>query len=281
MKPLGQIKRSIQLFWLVVGFALVAGVGVLDVLTGYELSVSLFYLLPVSVVTWFGGRRYGIVASVVSAFVWFAADLFSGHPYPHPVILYWNTAIRFGFFLSTTLLLSALQQALEHEQQLARIDNLTGAVNQRFFTELLQRELDRSQRFKHPLTVAYVDLDNFKMVNDSMGHSIGDKVLTTTVRNARGVLRKTDVVARIGGDEFAVLLPQTDEAAAHTALNKLRLSLLDEMRKNNWPVTFSIGVLTCIKMPSTTDELLKQADALMYSVKNAGKNAVTYSVYAD
>lgn len=239
----------------------------------------MFYLLPISFATWFGGKRTGVAISLASAFSWFGADAVTGHTYSHPAIPYWNTAIRFGVFLVVTLLLAALRKAHENDLNLARIDNLTGAVNARFFTELIQTEIDRSQRNKRPLTVAYVDLDNFKSVNDNFGHSIGNKVLSTTVKHAISQLRKVDVVARLGGDEFAFLLRETDQAQARVAISKIQTGLLAEMRRNNWPVTFSIGVLTCINRPHTIDDLIKRADDLMYSVKKSGKNSISYSLY--
>ncbi|GAB3015258.1 hypothetical protein GCM10027098_07110 [Bowmanella dokdonensis] len=263
-----------------VAFILVAGVGLLDIVTGYELAFSLFYLLPVSLAAWFVGKRFGLATSVVSALAWGMADLLSEQPYSHPAILYWNTTIRFGVFLITALLMSSLRQALEREQELSRVDNLTGAVNRRFFAELLQMELDRSQRSKHPLTLAYIDLDNFKAINDRLGHAAGDQLLATTVRQVKGQLRKTDILARLGGDEFAILLPETHMEAAKLVISDVQAHFLNEMHRNNWPVTLSIGVLTCTKIPATTDELLNQADALMYAAKNQGKNAVCYAVYA-
>lgn len=278
---ISRFKKRSRLFWAITGFTLIAGVGSVDFLTGYEFSFSLFYLLPISLTTWYVGIRLGFATSVVSAFVWLTADVYSGHLYSNILIPYWNTAIRFGFFLITTLLISALSKALEQEKELARIDNLTGAVNKRFFSELVQMEVDRSQRFKHTFTIAYVDLDNFKKVNDRFGHSEGDKVLVATVKQAKKQLRKTDVLARLGGDEFAFLLPETDEAESRIIIPRIQLSLLEEMSRNHWPVTFSIGVLTCINIQISTDELIKQADDLMYSVKNNGKNSISYSVSAD
>ena len=280
MKLLPHLEKKSRLFWAVVAFTLVGGVGVLDILSGYELAFSLFYLLPVSLAAWFVGKRYGIVISAISALVWFIADLLPEHSYSHPVIPYWNTTIRFGVFLIIALLMSALRQALQREQALSRIDHLTGAVNRRFFAELVQMELDRSQRAKYPLTLAYVDLDNFKAINDRLGHGVGDQVLATTVKQVKGQLRKTDVIARLGGDEFAILLPETHNVAAKAVISKVQANFLDEMHKNNWPVTLSIGVLTCTETPPTTDELLKQVDTLMYSAKNQGKNAICYSLYA-
>jgi diguanylate cyclase (GGDEF)-like protein len=277
MNILTPLEKRSRALWAIVGFLLVFLIGLMDILTGYEFAFSLFYLLPISSATWFAGRRLGVTTSVVSAFIWFVSDVITGHPYSHPAIPYWNTAIRFGFFLITTLLLAALKQAHEHEKELARIDKLTGAVNRSFFSELVQMEIDRSQRFGHPFTLAYIDLDNFKAVNDHFGHSSGDKVLYTMVQQAKSQLRRTDVVARLGGDEFAFLLPETDQDAAQIVISKVQNSLLNEMHRNDWPVTFSIGVLTCINAPHTTDELIRQADDLMYSVKNNGKNSIGYS----
>jgi diguanylate cyclase (GGDEF)-like protein len=127
--------------------------------------------------------------------------------------------------------------------------------------------------------LAYIDLDNFKIMNDQFGHSVGDQVLRTVVSSARKYLRKTDVVARLGGDEFALLMPETDQESARIALSKIQSGLLEEMRQSHWPITFSIGVLTCMATPQTTDALVSLADELMYSVKRNGKNAIKYSSY--
>jgi diguanylate cyclase (GGDEF)-like protein len=174
---------------------------------------------------------------------------------------------------------SALKSALEREKELARTDYLTGAVNSRLFFELVQMEIDRSQRYEHPFTLVYIDLDNFKAVNDQFGHTTGDLVLRAVVSYAKKYLRKIDVIARLGGDEFALLLPETNQESAGVALTKLQGGLLEEMRQNNWPITFSIGVLTCNVAPLKSDELVKMADELMYSVKRGSKNAIRYSTY--
>ncbi len=276
-----RLEQRGPFFWVVAGFVLVLGVGIVDLLTGYELAFSLFYFLPVSLVAWFGGRNIGIAISVVSGICWFGADHFAGHPYSHPAIPYWNAAIRFSVFLTVAILVSALRRAHDHEKELARIDGLTGAVNVRFFYELLRMEIDRTQRTQRPFTIVYLDLDNFKQVNDHNGHSVGDKVLYAVVDRAKSQLRRIDVVARLGGDEFAFLLPETDQSEARVVISKVQIGMLEEMRRNNWPVTFSIGVLTCFEVPKAIDELIKQADALMYSVKNSGKNAIRYAIYAE
>jgi diguanylate cyclase (GGDEF)-like protein len=273
-----QSKPSFVL--IIVGFVLTGLIGIVDFLMGYEMSFSVFYVLPVAIVTWLTNRRLGLVTSFVGAFVWLGADLTSGHTYSYPLIPIWNTLIRLAFFVIITLLLSALKKATERERKFARIDNLTGAANPRFFYDLAQMEIERFQRYKHPFTLAYIDLDNFKTVNDQFGHPTGDQVLRIVASSARKYLRKTDVIARLGGDEFALLLPETSEVSARVALSKIQSELLEEMRIGNWPITFSIGVLTCNVAPHTTEELVRMADELMYSVKHESKNSIKYSTYA-
>jgi diguanylate cyclase (GGDEF)-like protein len=273
-------KQGNPYYVLAAAFTLTGIIGVVDFLTGYEIALSLFYVLPVALVTWLTSRRFGLVTSLAGAIVWFWADVASGHPYPHPLIPVWNTIIRFGFFMIIALLLSALRKAMERERELARRDNLTGAMNSRFFYDLAQMEIDRFQRYEHPFTLAYIDLDNFKAVNDQFGHPAGDQVLRTVVNSAGKYLRKTDVFARLGGDEFVLLLPETNEESARVALSKIQDGFIEEMRLGNWPITFSIGVLTCSAAPHTTEELVMMADKLMYSVKRDGKNAIKYATYA-
>ena len=217
--------------------------------------------------------------AVASAVTWLAADALTGQPYSQPFVRYWNASIRLGFFAVVTLLLPALKER-EHERRLARVDYLTGAANRRFFCEAVRGELDRLQRYKRPFAIAYIDIDGFKAANDQLGHRVGDQILCAIVNRAKAHLRKTDMLARIGGDEFILLLPEADQDASPAIVNRIRSSLLDEMERNSWPVTFSIGVLTCRNAEIGVDELIKKADELMYSVKMRGNNAVAYAVHA-
>jgi diguanylate cyclase (GGDEF)-like protein len=274
-----RLEKPSPLFWTAAGIALLAGVGILDYLTGYELAFSLFYLIPVSLVTWLVSRRLGMLLAFASAVVWLTADVTAGNLYSHPFIYAWNTLIRLGFFVLTVLLLSTLKRTLEREKESARTDYLTGAANSRLFYDLVQMEIGRYQRYERPFTVVDLDLDNFKTVNDRFGHAAGDQVLRSVVSSIRKYLRKTDVVARLGGDEFALLLPETGQESARIVLAKIQDGLLQEMRRGDWPVTFSVGVLTCTAMPATLDELMRRADELLYTVKGAGKNAIQYTTY--
>lgn len=173
-----------------------------------------------------------------------------------------------------------LEAALAREKSISRTDPLTGAANRRRFTEHLQDESERSKRYNHPFSIAYLDLDHFKQVNDGLGHAIGDRLLVRVVETLKALSRSSDTVARVGGDEFAVLLPEADSAAARGAVEKFRSTLLAEMRSNDWPVTFSIGVITCITPPHNAQVLIEAADRLMYAVKEGGRDAVRYGEYA-
>jgi diguanylate cyclase (GGDEF)-like protein len=265
--------------WSTLGLGLMLGIGMLDIFTDSELSFSLFYFFPISLVTWYAGRRLGVAASITGAFVWLVADLASSPAHLDVADYVWNSILRCGFFIIVTLLLVRFQQSLENAREMSRTDYLTGAVSTGFFYSLLQMEIDRFKRYRRPFSVAYIDLDNFKAINDRHGHSMGDMVLRTIANQSRSRLRKTDVFARLGGDEFAILFPETDQAAVQAVIQQYQRQLLTHMENNNWPVTFSIGVMTFNDAPDTPNELIKLVDHLMYEVKKNGKNAVRQAVY--
>jgi diguanylate cyclase (GGDEF)-like protein len=136
------------------------------------------------------------------------------------------------------------------------------------------REITRARRYNRPLTLLYIDLDNFKQVNDAFGHETGDELLVEVAATIRCNVRATDLVARLGGDEFALLLTETNREAGLVVTNKLRETLLRAMQERNWPVTFSIGVVSFTVPPASVEEMVKQADEVMYSVKQRGKNSI-------
>jgi diguanylate cyclase (GGDEF)-like protein len=274
---LQRLEGHSKTFWGVIGAALTLLIGVVDLLTGHDVVLSLFYLLPVSAAAWYASPRLGYAMAGVCAVTLGAADVLDGPLVTNPAIYVWNTLIRLAFFVVVTALLAALRHALERERQLARTDFLTGALNVRAFAEVAHAELSRARRYHRPLSIAYLDLDDFKLVNDRLGHSVGNQVLRAVVHAARRNLRASDSVARLGGDEFALLLPETGEEAARGVVPKVQRSVLDHMVRHAWPVTLSIGVLTCEHPPASVDELLRQVDTLMYEVKNGGKNGVRYA----
>lgn len=266
--------------WLIViAIGIVAILGIIDYLTGFELSFSFFYLIPVAITAWTFGRNMGLVFSVLSAIVWFTSNLLSGQNLSSPFIGVWNTMIRFGFYAVVTTLLAELRHALEEERILASTDPLTGALNRRSFSTIAEKKMIQAEVNRHPYTFVYIDLDNFKSINDSLGHAAGDMVLKTVVDTIQAQIRSSDLLTRLGGDEFAILLTDIDQEHAEIIVQRLQSSLLEKMAVNEWEITFSTGVLTVLSIPESVDKLVNLTDSLMYDVKSRGKNAIKYSVF--
>jgi len=273
MKLIRFLTTKSKIFLLLLGFFLITIVGMLDYVTG-EFPFAIFYLIPISLITWFTGKQPGILASIASALIWFFDQYTSVDITRYTEVSYWNALVILGFFLVVTFILSLLKQALENEMKFARTDYLTGAENGRAFSEAVNSEMIKARRYGRMMTIAYIDLDNFKTVNDTLGHSAGDRLLCQMVQTIRDHIRRTDVVARLGGDEFAILLSETASEQAKIVITKLQKVLQAVMEENNWPVTFSIGVVTFATPPATIDKLINIADSAMFSAKNEGKNMV-------
>lgn len=157
-------------------------------------------------------------------------------------------------------------------------DPLTKALNHGAILDALSRELDRSHREGRPLSIILADLDEFKKVNDDYGHLVGDHVLIEVTRRVRNCLRSYDAMGRYGGEEFLVVLPNTDPTQAADLAERIRLALSREPFKvggNATTVTLSQGVTTWVDPhPIPTDLLIQSADRALYAVKNSGRNAV-------
>ena len=259
---------------------LTAAVGALDALTGTELSFSIFYLVPVSIVAWRLGGRAGALWSVLAGAVWLLVDL-RPEAYPGRAVDYWNAGVRLGFFLIVTAALARIRSMWQTERHLAGMDHLTGVLNGRAFHELIEMERSRALRYNRPFTLAYMDVDDFKRVNDRLGHSGGDDALQMVAETIKENIRSMDSVARLGGDEFGLLLPETGTGAAEVALRKIQGRLAEAGAKAGLDLTFSIGALVCLGPPDSVDQLIRRADALMYAVKRGGRNGLKTEVLDD
>ena len=255
--------------------------GVLDYLIGPEFSFSVFYTVPIMMAAWYGGKLVGLTLAVVSAAVWVSADLAAGHNYTTLLVPVWNTLVRLTFFLIILWLLLVVHDKLVLEESLAHTDPLTGLANRRFFMEQLEREYARFRRYPEPFTIAYFDLDNFKYVNDSMGHDVGDQLLKVVALNLSISIRASDFAARLGGDEFAVLFPVLQKESARPVLEKFSGELQGVMRDKDWPVTFSIGAVTFTEVMESSRDMIKYVDDLMYAVKRSGKNNIRHVVWPE
>ena len=273
LERLGQRSKS---FLIILGLLLVVLQSVINYLTGPDIAFYIFYLLPISLVAWHVGRRAAVFVSLAGAAGYLFTERTTGHFDGRPGILYFNVLAQLAAFLFVTYIVSALRRSHNHQRELARTDDLTGVINRRSFFEASQHEINRARRHRHPFTVAYMDVDDFKLINDNYGHSIGDTVLRSVSRTIKNNIREIDVVARLGGDEFVILMPETGEAAAQVVVGRVHESIMSTMRDYGWPITFSIGVVTWTTPPRTVDIMIKQADEAMYEVKNGGKNRVTH-----
>ncbi len=269
----GRSRR--ELLWLSAFLSLV--IGTIDYATRVDLSLSIFYLVPIAIAAWYLDLATGISLSLLCALLWLWADT-SAKTYSSGFLPLWNAGIRLGFFLLVNYLIVGQHQAFKQEHQLARTDDLTGIYNRRFFIEMLKLEMERSRRYQLPFTLAYVDIDNFKAINDQYGHSEGDRLLKTVSKRLLEFTRDNDIVGRLGGDEFGVILPQVEYAQAYLVLARLHTSLTSEIG-HGWSVGFSMGAITFLESPpASTDEAIAQADQIMYEIKRKGKNALELRV---
>lgn len=255
-------------------------IGLVDHATGTEFSMSLFYAIPIFLIGWSHGFAKGIVIALASVAAWGLAQAAAGALERSPGLFYWNAIARLVFFLVVAYL-ARTKRKLAEEQSAATTDFLTGIGNRRGFNEAATREVERARRSPAPLTVVYIDCDNFKAVNDSAGHAAGNALLRTVGTVLRENSRGADVPARLGGDEFAMLLVGAALKEGEECLARLQSELRAAMKARNWPVTFSMGAVCvpAVSESTSVDELLRQADRLMYQAKNLGKNRVVHQMY--
>ena len=261
---------------LVAGWLLVMAVGILDYAAGNNFEVDIFYLLPILAVTWYGNQAAGIATSVFAAAVFAIVDGASRQLSLHWALATWNALVESGFFLIVVMLLSTVKRYAHQLEDLATQDPLTGVANRRSFAQSARLEIGRCERQGSPFAVVYVDIDDFKAINDIHGHNAGDALLHQVAVIIQKHIRDIDTVARLGGDEFAVLLPAVDAEGSRQVIERIRRSLLEAMRDKDWPVTFSIGVVAFFRPPASLEDMVECVDTLMYSVKRSGKNGIAF-----
>jgi diguanylate cyclase (GGDEF)-like protein len=164
----------------------------------------------------------------------------------------------------------AALRKIDAERERARRDPLTRVLNRSALDERLPGEIERARRYDHPLTLLMVDLDDFKTVNDTRGHLAGDAVLVDVANQLTGVMRRSDLVVRFGGEEFVMVLPETGEAAAFALAERLRRRVIESPGSQG--VTLSVGIAVFPDAADSPDELIQCADRALYTAKSAGKN---------
>jgi diguanylate cyclase (GGDEF)-like protein len=259
--------------------ALTAGVGlvlvgVVDYVTGIEIRIFPLYFLPLMLAAWHLRRRTTLLFALAADAIWLASLYAGGREYTHAYVWPINFLTQGSAFLLVSLLVGGLRAAIGRERALARSDALTGLPNRLGFREPAGAVVELCHRHGRAVTLAYLDLDNFKRANDTLGHAHGDALLKTTARTLSQNLRSMDIAGRLGGDEFVVLLPETGAEAAQGVLERIRSGLAEDAEFRLCAVTASIGAVAFDAAPGALEAILAAADRLMYEVKKSSKNRV-------
>ena len=265
----------------------VLGVAWVDIATGPDVAVSLLYLVPVVASGYFIGRSSAAIAAAVGTIASFTVAAASGDP--RDPLLLWEGVTSLTIFVSVGILTARLRRSrdelaalstrlhwlLAGESALARTDPLTGLANVRGFHEALAAEISRCSRSGNAVCMAYIDLDSFKDLNDARGHLAGDEFLRAVAATLRDTVRASDVPARVGGDEFVVLLTDVSLKAAETVANRF-VQRIGELARAYSPCQLgaSVGVAYFEQTPAHANAVIVAADDAMYEAKAKGKGRV-------
>jgi len=244
-----------------------------NAITPTDARLGILYIIPVLLVTWTEGLLWGILFAAATTVL---REAIAWVQMPADTPLVWRVVTGLAYLAVLGVAMAGLQTLRRSQAQMARLiilDQLTNVLNARAFADRLGQELDRNRRYPRPLALMYMDLDNFKVINDTHGHQTGDAVLRLVADAMRSSVRHADVVGRLGGDEFAVLMPETDAPLADAAAKRL-IAGLRNVFKGTPNVTASIGVVSCTATDASTDDLLRRADQAMYDAKKSGKDRV-------
>jgi len=258
-------------------FLLALVLGIIDYFTTPDYTFAIFYLIPVTITAWYYGGTYGALMSVsCTVIAFFAALLWPKTVVSSPYVIYWDAATNLAFFSVTSSILAKLKSTIISERMLARTDYLTGISNARYFYELTETAIKRAHRLNTDISIVYLDLDNFKEVNDTLGHQEGDLVLRMGAGILKNNVRDIDLVARLGGDEFAILMPDTGFEEAGKVISRVKSMLDSVLRSERWKVTASMGAVTCPGRVCSVDSLITMSDRLMFEAKTKGKNGIVH-----
>jgi diguanylate cyclase (GGDEF)-like protein len=263
--------------WGGMGGAILLGlIGGVMLLVGQPSAYAILLVLPVLVVAWFSGQWPARGTALVAAVVYFVAEYVASASVA-------GSGIRAVMVVIVLAVLARALPSLRHASQVEReqalTDPLTNLGNRRFFRELAAVEVNRSRRYGRPVSLVCLDVDGFRALNDGLGHAEGDALLVLAASLFTSTLRTSDVVARIAGDEFAILLPETGLEGARVVLEKLRERLLEATTAADRPLTFSAAIVGFEDGPVSLEAMLRQADQGMIEAKRTGPGGTWNGAY--
>lgn len=247
------------------------------------LDMFFFFLVPTLVASVFAGRVAGFTVATVGVIFWILADVLVVWPETLqqkerlPIIILINTITRLGSLLMIAYFTGRIRALIRQNRTTAHIDQLTGAYNRAGFFDAANRELSRDVRYNRSVSIARIDIKDFKKINEKFGNRIGDLLLQTMVRILKRNLRSSDIVSRVGSDEFAILFSETGKDAVKV-MEKIQHKILDIVGKNGWPISLNTGIVSCTEVHDSVESLLEKADELMNQARIAGTNVIKSKV---
>ncbi|WP_456403039.1 GGDEF domain-containing protein [Persephonella sp.] len=248
------------------------------VIHGGIANTAIFWIFTYPLISFFlKGKKVGLVWNILLIFVIISLsilDKFGIVPIPYePIEIRQAISAYIVVMVLAYIFETALLSSYEKIKKLATTDPLTGAFNRYKLFKKLEEEIERANRYGNPLSILMFDIDNFKSINDTYGHNVGDLVLKVTINEIKRHLRKTDIIGRFGGEEFLIILPETDLKGAEKIAEKLR-DIISDMKTEGIPeITVSIGVAE-YKSGEESSDFIKKVDVALYTAKRKGKNRV-------
>jgi len=267
------IERRSQKTMIAYAISITGLLGFLDFHTGVEIHFLLLYLIPIFLGSWFVSQEIGVYLAFFASMVWFAVDSLGGRSYSSAWIAYWNLLMRTGVFVLFAITQSQLRVRLDELSKLASHDFLTGLPNGHAFYQLTAKEMDRAFGLE-PMTLACVDISGFKWINHRFGYPMGDQMMCAIAHTIKQHVPRPDLVGRLGGTSFAILLPNAGSDAASLILQRVQNALNDERRKFSQPLTFFISAVACNRAPRTLAELMHEADAQMTRMRGGKRDSL-------
>lgn len=266
-------NKKVALHWYFAIYLIVAAIALLDFKIGGMISLYMLYLLPIGFIGIYGNRLQAIMLSIVCGGVWILVDNSLGTLSFENSFSWVEIISRLILLIFIAYIIGSYRIAYQALLQQAYRDEKTGAYNYSAFLEIGTKYLKVVSRSNEVASLAYFDMDNFKIINDSYGHSTGDKVLLQFSNIVMKHVRSSDLFARIGGDEFIVLFIGSCADQSRDNLEKIKFEFNALMANNNYPTTVSIGLID-ITRDKSLEVMIMEADLMMYEAKSKGKNTI-------